>query len=52
MSNFWDFSVWGSVNLVSVLLISLILANMLKRTVKFLKYSLIPTSVLDGVFFI
>lgn len=49
MSNFWDFSVWGSVNLVSVLLISLILANMLKRTVKFLKYSLIPTSVLGGV---
>lgn len=49
MSNFWDFSVWGSINLVSVLLISLILANMLKRTVKFLKYSLIPTSVLGGV---
>lgn len=49
MSNFWDFSVWGSVNIVSVLLISLILANMLKRTVKFLKYSLIPTSVLGGV---
>ena len=49
MNNFWDFSVWGTVNLVAVLLISLLLANMLKRRLKILKNSLIPTSVLGGL---
>ena len=49
MNNFWDFSVWGTFNLVAVLLVSLLLANMLKKYVKFLKNSLIPTSVLGGI---
>jgi ESS family glutamate:Na+ symporter len=49
MDNFWDFSVWGSFSLVAILLISLLLANMLKKYVKFLKNSLIPTSVLGGI---
>lgn len=49
MANFWDFSVWGSVNLFAVLLISLMVANMLKRTVRILRVSLIPTSVLGGI---
>ena len=49
MSNFWDFSVWGFVNLIAVLLLSLLLANMCKRRIKFLKNSLIPTSVLGGL---
>ncbi len=49
MNNFWDFSVWGTVNLVAVLLISLLLANMCKRRLKILKNSLIPTSVLGGL---
>ena len=48
MQNFWDFSVWGGVNLVAVLLISLFGANMLKKAIPFLKKSLIPTSVLGG----
>ncbi len=48
MNNFWDFSVWGSFHLVAVLLVSLMAANVLKRTVKFLRVSLIPTSVLGG----
>lgn len=48
MQNFWDFSVWGSINLVAVLLGSLLLANILKKTVGFLRNSLIPTSVLGG----
>ena len=34
MNNFWDFSVWGSFHLVAVLLVSLLAANVLKRTVK------------------
>ncbi len=49
MNNFWDFSVWGSFHLLAVLLVSLLAANILKRTVKILRVSLIPTSVLGGV---
>ncbi len=49
MSNFWDFSVWGSLNLIAVLLLSLLAANVLKNTIKPLKVSLIPTSVLGGL---
>lgn len=49
MANFWDYSVWGGVSLVAVLLVSLLLANVLKRKIAFLKKSLIPTSVLGGL---
>ena len=49
MQNFWDFSAWGSINLVAVLLISLLVANVIKRSIKFLRVSLIPTSVLGGM---
>ncbi len=49
MANFWDFSVWGTFNLIAVLLVSLLVANSLKKTVKFLRVSLIPTSVLGGL---
>lgn len=49
MQNFWDFSAWGSINLVAVLLISLLIANIIKRSIKFLRVSLIPTSVLGGM---
>ncbi len=48
MENFWDYNVWGAMNLIIVLLLSLICANMLKRSVKWLEASLIPTSVLGG----
>lgn len=49
MINFWDYSVWGLLNLTSVLLISLLAANALRKTIPFLKASLIPTSVLGGL---
>ena len=49
MTNFWDFEVWGLVALMAVLLLSLLAANGLKRTFRFLRNSLIPTSVLAGV---
>ena len=49
MQNFWDFSVWGGIHLVAVLLVSLLTANMIKRSVPFLRNSLIPTSVLGGI---
>ena len=46
--NFWDFSSWGFFNLMAVLLGSLLIAQMLKRSIPLLEASLIPTSVLGG----
>ena len=48
MVNFWDFSSWGLFNLIAVLLASLLVSNMLKRSIRWLEASLIPTSVLGG----
>lgn len=48
MQNFWDSNVWGFFNVLAVLLVSLLAANMLKKSIKFLQASLIPTSVLGG----
>jgi ESS family glutamate:Na+ symporter len=48
MDNFWDFNVWGGFNVLAVLLISLLAANMLKKAIPWLQASLIPTSVLGG----
>lgn len=47
--NFWDSEVWGFISLISVLLISLLVANLLKKSIKFFRVSLIPTSVLGGI---
>jgi len=47
--NFWDYGVWGFFNLVTVLLFALIIANLLKKHIKLLQASLIPTSVLAGL---
>ena len=49
MADFWDFSVWGGLNVVAILLVTLLIANGLKRSIGFLRKSLIPTSVLGGV---
>ena len=49
MSNFWDYSVWGAILLFGVLLGSLLVGNILKRRIPFLKESLIPTSVIGGI---
>ena len=48
MSNFWDFEVWGWMILMAVLLGSLLVGNILKKTIPLLQRSLIPTSVLGG----
>ncbi len=48
MESFWDYSVWGSFNLLAVLLLSLLGANILRRSIPALKNSLIPVSVLGG----
>ncbi|MBR3706510.1 MAG: hypothetical protein IKM19_06040 [Firmicutes bacterium] len=49
MANFWDFSVWGTVILAGALIVSMLVANMIKRSLPVLKNSLIPTSVLGGL---
>lgn len=49
MSNFWDSNVWGWMLLFSVLLGSLLLGNVIKKSIPFLQNSLIPTSVLGGI---
>jgi len=48
MDNFWDFSVWGTYNVIAVLLISLLAANIMRKNIPALNASLIPTSVLGG----
>ncbi|MBO5786351.1 MAG: hypothetical protein J6R45_03415 [Clostridia bacterium] len=48
MENFWDYSVWGVILLFGVLLGSLLVGNILKKGLPFLRNSLIPTSVLGG----
>ena len=48
MENFWDSNVWGFFCLIAVLMTSLLVANMLKRSFPILEASLIPTSVLGG----
>lgn len=49
MENFWDFNVWGVLNLVAVLLISLLFATVLRRSIPWLRRTLIPTPVLAGL---
>ena len=49
MENFWDYSVWGTLNVIAALLAALLGANLLKRSIKPLQASLIPTSVLGGI---
>ena len=47
--HFWDLNVWGLIVLVGTLLLSMLLANLLKKSIGFLRKSLIPTSVLGGI---
>ncbi len=49
MQNFWDFSVWGGFSILVILLGSLLVANVLKKCIPFLRESLIPSSVLGGL---
>ncbi len=49
MGNFWEFSNWAFINVFGILLISLLLASILKKNIRWLRASLIPTSVLAGL---
>ena len=48
MDNFWDSNVWGFINVMAALLLSLLVANILRKSIKWLKDSLIPISVIGG----
>lgn len=52
MENFWDFRVWGTFNVFAVLFASLLTGNILKKSCRFLRESLIPTSVIGGAMLI
>ncbi len=52
MANFWDYDVWGLMLLMAVLLGSLLVGNVLKKSIPLLQKSLIPTSVLGGTILI
>lgn len=46
--SFWDIEVWQFVITLSILFGAMMLANLLRREIKFLRKSLIPSSVLGG----
>jgi len=46
--NFWDFEVWSFIVEFAVLLAGMMVANMLRRLIKPLSRSLIPSSVIGG----
>lgn len=47
--NFWDYGAWSFIALLAVLFFGLLLATALKRKIKILKRSLLPSSVLGGL---
>ncbi len=47
--DFWGSNVWSVLSIITILLTSLILSNILKRVIPFLHKSLIPTPVLGGL---
>ncbi len=46
--NFWDAGVWSPMIELTILLVGMLTANMLRRLIKPLRQSLIPSSVLGG----
>ncbi len=49
MTSFSDPGVWGFIVLFAVLSLSLLVANLLKKSFRWLRNSLIPTSVIGGI---
>lgn len=49
MQNFWDFEAWGGLSLLATVLLGLLIANAMKKNIKFVRKSLIPTPVLGGI---
>lgn len=49
VGNFWDYNVWSFILLLSMVLASLLIANLLRKLIKPLEKSLIPVSVIAGI---
>ena len=49
MTDFWDFNAWGAFLVIAIVLVTLLLANIIKKALPFMKNTLLPTSVLAGV---
>jgi len=47
-SNFWDSSVWSLMIELTILLVGMLTANMLRRLIRPLRQSLVPSAVLGG----
>ena len=46
--NFWDYNIWSTLVQLLVVLLSILLGNVIRRKVKFIKNSLLPASVIGG----
>ena len=46
--NFWDVEIWSFIITISVLIGAMLLANILRRKIPFLRRSLLPSAVLGG----
>ena len=49
MVSFWESKVWSFLFVVAVLLIALLIGNIIKKNVPFMRDSLVPTSVIGGI---
>ena len=49
MSSFSSISAWSFISIITVLLVAMLIGNMLKKSIKVLNNSLIPTSVIGGL---
>ena len=47
--NLWDDSAWNFIIQIGIIAISIMLSNCIRRKVKFIKNSLIPTTVIAGI---
>ena len=46
--NFWDYDVWSLIVQLSIILVAILIGNSIRRKVKFIRNSLLPTSFLAG----
>ena len=47
--NFWDYSAWSFIIQIGIILVAIMTANVIRRKVKFIRNSLLPSSVIAGI---
>ena len=47
--NFWDYSSWSFIIQIGIILVAIMTANVIRRKVKFIRNSLLPSSVIAGI---